>query len=145
MAYTNDIDRVSKREIYKKAKREAKKAVVEIKHRGYKDLYEKLDTKEGEKYIFKHAKARSKKMQDIKTVKYIKDDTRRVLVRDEDINLRWQKNFSQLLNESKGVKEVRSGNPGTQSRHEYDLRSEITMEDVGNTLKKDRERQGNRT
>ena len=68
MACIDDIDRGSKRENCKKAKRKAKKAVAEAKHRAYKDLYEKLDTKEGDKYVFKLAKARSKKRQDISQV-----------------------------------------------------------------------------
>ena len=61
MACIEERDRISKREIYKEAKRVAKKAVAEAKRRDYEDFYKKLDTKEGEKHIFKLAKVRSRK------------------------------------------------------------------------------------
>ena len=51
-----------------------KKQVSKGKSPAYKALYKKLDTKEGGKNIFKLAKARSKKKQNIKTVKNIKDE-----------------------------------------------------------------------
>ena len=62
-----------KRESYKEAKQAAKKAVTEAKNRGYEDMYRKLDTKEGEKQIFKLARTRAKQRQDLEAVKYIKD------------------------------------------------------------------------
>ncbi|XP_057543373.1 uncharacterized protein LOC130821601 [Amaranthus tricolor] len=58
IACMEDEDRIEKRVSYKEAKRVAKKAVTEAKNRGYEDLYQKLDTKEGEKQIFKLARTR---------------------------------------------------------------------------------------
>src|SRR5688572_14190954 len=60
IACTGEDDRIQKKEWYKEAKQEAKKAVAEAKSRAYEEIYQKLDTKEGEKYIFKMAKARSR-------------------------------------------------------------------------------------
>ena len=49
-----------KKEWYKEAKRAIKKAVTEAKDHAFETFYQKLNTKEGEKYIFKLAKARSR-------------------------------------------------------------------------------------
>ena len=74
MACTEEEDRIEKRMNYKEVKRAAKKAVTETKNRGYENLYRKLDTKKGEKQIFKLARTRAKHWQDLEAVKYIKDE-----------------------------------------------------------------------
>ena len=135
MTCTEERDCISKREIYKEAKRVAKKEVAEAKWRAYEDFYKKLDTKEGEKHIFKLAKARSRKKQDIKAVKYIKDEDEKVLLRQDDIKTRWYQYFSDLLNESKGTKEGRGQTPNAQSQHEYGSNRDITTKEVSNALK----------
>ena len=56
MACTKEEDRILKKERYRDEKRVAKKAVTEAKDRMFEAFYQKLDTKEGEKYIFKLAK-----------------------------------------------------------------------------------------
>ena len=60
MTCTEEVVSIQKRERYKEAKRTAKKAVAEVKTRADKDLYQKLDTIEGEKHVFKLAKIRSR-------------------------------------------------------------------------------------
>ena len=80
MVCTEEEDRIEKRVSYKEAKRAAKKAVTKAKNRGYEDLYRKLDTKEGEKQIFKLVRTRAKQRQDLEAVKYIKDEEGRVLL-----------------------------------------------------------------
>ena len=67
-------DKIEKRVSYKEAKRATKKGVTEVKNRAYKDLYWKLDTKEGEKHIFKLARTKSRQQQDLEAMKYIKDE-----------------------------------------------------------------------
>ena len=104
MAWTEEEDTIEKKVSYKEAKRAAKKAVTKEKNRGYEDLYQKLDNKEGEKQIFKLASTRSRQRQDLEAVKYIKDKGGRVLLRQEDIKTRWLQYSSQLLNESRGLK-----------------------------------------
>ena len=81
LACTEDEDRIEKRVSYKEAKRATKKAVTEAKNHGYEDSYRKLDTKEGEKQIFKLARMGSSQRQDLEAVKYIKDEGGRVLLR----------------------------------------------------------------
>ena len=59
---TNNNDEA--REQCKRIKREAKAAVRQAKEAASRDLYETLNTREGEKKIFKIAKASQKKRQD---------------------------------------------------------------------------------
>ncbi|GJR37010.1 hypothetical protein Tco_1212694 [Tanacetum coccineum] len=82
-----DIDLAKER--YKVAKREAKIVVARAKDRAYEDLYKKLDSKEGANDIYKIAKARERKRQDIGNVRCIKDEGGRTIVREEDIRKRW--------------------------------------------------------
>ncbi|XP_057537974.1 uncharacterized protein LOC130815499 [Amaranthus tricolor] len=136
MACMEKEDRTEKRVSYKEAKRAAKKAVTEAKNRGHEDLYRKLDTKEGEKQIFKLARTRSRQRQDLEAVKYIKDEGERVLLRQEDIKTKWLQYFSQLLNESRGLKETDNQIFNVQRPLEYGSTSDITREEVGEALKK---------
>ena len=79
-------DKTHKKERYKEAKQAAKKAVAEAKNRAFDAFYQKLDTKEGK--IFKLEKARTRQKKDLGIVKFIKDEGRRVLLRQEDIKMR---------------------------------------------------------
>ena len=72
LATTDEQDKIQKREEYRRAKLEAKKAVSEAKTKAYENMYKRLDTKEGEQDIYKLAKTRAKKCKDIDTVKFIK-------------------------------------------------------------------------
>jgi hypothetical protein len=48
------------------------------------------------------AKSRERKMRDIIQVKCIKDETERLLTKDEDIKNRWREYFDKLFNENSG-------------------------------------------
>ncbi|MCX8840221.1 hypothetical protein NOL00_24750 [Vibrio parahaemolyticus] len=50
---------------YKLVKKNAKKMISEVKNQTYKELYDSLDTKEGENRIYKLAKSRERKSRDI--------------------------------------------------------------------------------
>jgi hypothetical protein len=76
-------------ERYKVAKKNAKQAVSETRGQMYDGLYQRLRMKEGEKDIYKMAKSRERKTRDIIQVKYIKDETERLLTKDENIKNRW--------------------------------------------------------
>ncbi|XP_076884696.1 uncharacterized protein LOC143533959 [Bidens hawaiensis] len=69
---TDEAKRVGLRDAYRKAKKEAKKVVVEAKNTAYKRMYERLETKEGEHHMFKIANARERKRQYLEAVKFIK-------------------------------------------------------------------------
>nr|XP_045090348.1 uncharacterized protein LOC123497711 [Aegilops tauschii subsp. strangulata] len=68
------LDRIADNiEMYKMAKKTAKRAVSEARGRAYEDLYRRLGTKEGERDIYNMAKIRERKMKDIGQVKCIKN------------------------------------------------------------------------
>jgi hypothetical protein len=75
-------------ERYRVAKKTAKRAVSEARGWMYDGLYQRLSMKEGKKDIYMMAKSRERKTRDIIQVKYIKDETERLLTKDEDIKNR---------------------------------------------------------
>jgi hypothetical protein len=75
-------------ERYKVTKKTAKWAVSEARGRMYDGRYQRLGTKKGEKDIYRMAKSRERKTRDIIQVKCIKDETKRLLTKDEDIKNR---------------------------------------------------------
>ena len=62
--YRDRIDENGER--YRIAKKEAKKAMREAKLAAFDDMYQRLDTKEGELDVYKLARAREKKTRDLK-------------------------------------------------------------------------------
>ncbi|KAL6558464.1 hypothetical protein OROMI_018814 [Orobanche minor] len=117
-------------ERYKKARTEAKKAVRNAISKVNKELYARLDTKEGEKDIYKLARMREKKTRDIGKVKCVKDTDQRVLVQDKEIKERWRSYFDTLFN---GHQEQDIGNlsiPSNMINREFKRRiqkGEVTM------------------
>ena len=79
-------------------KNTAKRAVSEAKGRAYEDLYQRLSTKEGEKNIYRMARARDRKTRDFNQVKCIKDEREQLLVKKVGIRYRWQEYFDKLFN-----------------------------------------------
>jgi hypothetical protein len=86
-------------ERYKVVKKTTKRAMSKARGRMYDRLYQRLGTKEWEKDIYRMAKSRERKTRDIIQVKCIKDETERLLTKDEDIKNRWRKYFDKLFNE----------------------------------------------
>ncbi|XP_066347731.1 uncharacterized protein [Miscanthus floridulus] len=85
-------------EKYKVAKKTAKQAVGEVKGRAYKGLYQRLNTKEGEKDIYRMARAHDRKTRDFNQVKCIKDEREQLLVKEDEIKHRCQEYFDKLFN-----------------------------------------------
>jgi hypothetical protein len=88
-------------ERYKVAKKTVKRAVSEARGQIYDGLYQRLGMKEGERDIYRMAKSRERMMRDIIQVKCIKDATKRLLTKDEDIKNRWREYFNKLFNEDR--------------------------------------------
>jgi hypothetical protein len=84
---------------YKETRRNAKKAVSEARGQAYTELYQKLDTKDGENDVYKMAKLRERKTRDFNQVKCIKHEADRLLVNDEEIKNRWREYFDKLFND----------------------------------------------
>jgi hypothetical protein len=75
-------------ERYKVVKKTTKRVMSKARGRMYDRLYQRLGTKEWEKDIYRMAKSRERKTRDIIQVKCIKDETERLLTKDEDIKNR---------------------------------------------------------
>ena len=69
-------------------------------------------------------------------MKYIKDESGRVLIRQEDIKLRWHQYFSQLLNMSRGPTQESRQTSDTQRTRVCGSFGDITKEEVSEILKK---------
>jgi len=80
------------------AKKVAKKVVAVAKSMAYDRLYQKLETKEGDKEVFKLEKARERRARDLGIARCIKDENGKVLSEDAEIKERWQRCFFTLLN-----------------------------------------------
>jgi hypothetical protein len=72
----------------------------------YDGLYQRLDTKEGEKDIYRMTKSRERKTRDIIQVKCFKDETERLLTKHRDIKNRWREYFDKLFNEDNGSSSI---------------------------------------
>ena len=71
------------KKIYKEKKNKAKKAVAMAKGCAYDNLYDRLETKEGEKELYKLARQRDRAGKDVQHVKVIKDENGNVMVNSE--------------------------------------------------------------
>ena len=66
--------------IYKKKKSKAKKTVAIAKGRAYENLIARLETKEGEKELYRLARQRDRTGKDVQHVQVIKDENGNVMV-----------------------------------------------------------------
>ena len=98
MSSSSEDERAHKRIGYKAAKKVARRAVAVAKSQAFDRLYHRLETKEGEKEVFKLARVRERKTRDLGVVRCIKDEDGKVLTEDAEIKERWQRFFAKLLN-----------------------------------------------
>ncbi|KAJ7971686.1 Retrovirus-related Pol polyprotein LINE-1 [Quillaja saponaria] len=84
---------------FRQARKVAKKAVREARGKACEGLYQKLETKDGEKDIYRITKQRERRTKDLIRIKCIKDEADRVLVKEDEINERWRTYFDTLFNE----------------------------------------------
>jgi len=95
---TSEEEKGVKEAAYKVAKKLAKKAVAIAKNKAYERLYRRLETKEGEKDVFRLARVREKKTRDLGCVRCIKGEDGQVLVEESEIRERWRSYFARLFN-----------------------------------------------
>ena len=65
----------------------------------YDELYQKLETKEGENELFKIAKQRNRQSKNVQQVRVIKSKTGEMLMEEEKVKQRWKEYFDNLLNQ----------------------------------------------
>ena len=83
---------------YSEAKKKTKKAVVRAKAEASTEWYEGLETGEGQRKIFRIAKARERARKDLGGVAMVRDREENIVTEDEQIKKRWREYFDQLLN-----------------------------------------------
>ena len=64
----------------------------------YDNLYERLETKEGKKELYRLARQRDKAGKDVQHVRVIKDENGNVMVNLEAVLKRWKEYFEKLMN-----------------------------------------------
>ena len=69
------------------------------KGRVYDDLYARLETKEGEKKLYRLARQRDRAGKDVQHVRVIKDENDNVMVNSKAVLKRWKEYFEKLMNE----------------------------------------------
>ncbi|EYC22348.1 hypothetical protein Y032_0017g3296 [Ancylostoma ceylanicum] len=84
---------------YTEAKSAAKRAVSAAKTAYYKDMYDELDTLDGEKKIYRIANARKRASEDLGHVVKTRDKSERLLYRLPDILNRWREHYDTMSNE----------------------------------------------
>ena len=119
---------------YNRIKKVAKRKVAQAKAEKYKAMYDRLETKEGEKEVYRLAKERARKRNDIERVKCVKNESGDVLVDDEEIRKRWGRYFSELMNERNAEVVTDTGCAvGGEEKLEV---QEVMYEEVEKALKK---------
>ncbi|KAK3535326.1 hypothetical protein QTP70_007935 [Hemibagrus guttatus] len=95
-----DMDRTEeKRQEYKELQRRVKREVSKTRQKAYDELYTRLDTREGEKDLYRLARQRDRDGKDVQQVRVIKDRDGRVLTSEESVQRRWKEYFEELMNE----------------------------------------------
>ncbi|KAK3507716.1 hypothetical protein QTP70_034822 [Hemibagrus guttatus] len=95
-----DMDRTEEnRQKYKELQRRVKREVSKAKQKAYDELYTRLDTREGEKDLYRLARQRDRDGKDVQQVRFIKDRDGRVLTSEESVQRRWKEYFEELMNE----------------------------------------------
>ncbi|KAK3517688.1 hypothetical protein QTP70_015678, partial [Hemibagrus guttatus] len=95
-----DMDRTEEnRQEYKELQCRVKREVSKAKQKAYDELYTRLDTREGQKDLYRLARQRDRDGKDVQQVRVIKDRDGRVLTSEESVQRRWKEYFEELMNE----------------------------------------------
>ncbi|KAK3509147.1 hypothetical protein QTP70_020260, partial [Hemibagrus guttatus] len=95
-----DMDRTEEnRQEYKELQSRVKREVSKAKQKAYDELYTRLDTREGEKDLYRLARQRDRDGKDVQQVRLIKNRDGRVLTSEESVQRRWKEYFEELMNE----------------------------------------------
>ncbi|PWZ15356.1 LINE-1 retrotransposable element ORF2 protein [Zea mays] len=128
-------------EKYRIAKKSAKRAVSRARGQAFDNLYQRLDTKQGEKDIYRMAKIRERKTRDINQVKCIKDEANQLLVKNEEIKNRWKEYFNKLFNEGNESSTIELDEPFDDNNRgfvrriqEYEVKEALKRMKVGKAM-----------
>ena len=91
--------RQEERDIYRRANKEAKKQLARSKAHAMDEVFRELETQEGERNIYRIAKARDKSAKEFTNINQGKDEQGVVLWEHGKITERWKGYYGKLLNE----------------------------------------------
>ncbi|XP_051779985.1 uncharacterized protein LOC127526866 [Erpetoichthys calabaricus] len=94
------------RQEYREIRHKVKREMAKSKEKVYDELYERLDTKEGEKDLYRSAKQRDRAGKVLQQVSIIKNKDENVLTSEESVLSRWKEYFERLMNEENKREEV---------------------------------------
>ncbi|KAK3553800.1 hypothetical protein QTP70_012235 [Hemibagrus guttatus] len=95
-----DMDRTEEnRQEFKELQCRVKREVSKTKQKANDELYTRLDTREGQKDLYRLARQRDRDGKDVQQVRVIKDRDGRVLTNEESVQRRWKEYFEELMNE----------------------------------------------
>ena len=98
------------------------------KNIAYERLCQKLDTKEGEKQVFKLARIRERRTRDLDHIRYIEDENDTVLVKEAKIKERLEKYFYKLFNKEM-IKYPKGREQGWDERQQHHQRYSLISEE----------------
>jgi len=108
------------------------------KNNAYERLYQKLNSKGGEKEVFRLARARERRTRDLSTVRCIKDEDGRALVEDAKVQERWRGYFCKLFN-GEGLevnRDLSLEHLAGEEQQNFGSSQPITREEVKEALRK---------
>ena len=123
-------DEESKQE-YKEMRREAKKEVAKAKNNAYDELYKELDSKEGERTLYRLARQRHQAGKDVQQVRMMKDKDGKVMTDEESVLRIWKEYYKGLMNEEN--ERERRENDGERVNLEVE---KISKEEVRENMKR---------
>ena len=101
------------------------------KGRVYDDLYARLETKVGEKELYRLARQRNRAGKDVQHVRVIKDENGNVMINSEAVLKRWKEYFGKLMNEENNRE------PGTEEAEVVNEEVNcVSREEVKNALRR---------
>ena len=97
----------------------------------YDDLYARLETKAGEKELYRLARQRDRAGKDVQHVRVIKDENDNVMINSEAVLKRWKEYFEKLMNEEN------NRNPRAEEAEVVNEEVNcVSREEVKNTLRR---------
>ncbi|KAK3568499.1 hypothetical protein QTP86_008605 [Hemibagrus guttatus] len=134
-----DMDRTEEnRQEYKELQCRVKREASKAKQKAYDELYTRLDTREGEKDLYRLARQRDRDGKDVQQVRVIKDRDGRVLTSEEGVQRRWKEYFEELMNEEnereKRVEGVNSVEQKVDKLRKDEVRKALKRMDSGKAV-----------
>ena len=101
------------------------------KGHAYDDLYAKLETKEGEKELYRLVRQRNRAGKDVQHVRVLKDENSNMMVSLEAVLKRWKEYFQKLMNQENDRK------PRTEEAEVVNKEVNcVSIEEVKNALRR---------